>query len=258
MIGAVCFKVTNEYEVRIYMVGTYEQIDWTNPSPCVLGENYTCYALKNEEAGNAIQIVTGLNGQHMLRLFETKRYILRLVYEENLDIEVPRFQNENNKFLKLEKDKDYITFQFVNYLGYSRINFTHDNCGQQIVFEIAPEKMNYEEDYIVLTEAIAQVCSELLLEYSGLTSNLFEQSEEEHRTILNNLFFLGSFVTVITYLVCLKQLREIRIVYLVRMKFINRLGAEFRHRNSIHIRSHMVRDGKKLRGQMGHLVLCHK
>lgn len=46
MIGAVCFKVTNEYEVRIYMVGTYEQIDWTNPSPCVLGENYTCYALK--------------------------------------------------------------------------------------------------------------------------------------------------------------------------------------------------------------------
>lgn len=106
MIGAVCFKVTNEYEVRIYMVGTYEQIDWTNPSPCVLGENYTCYALKNEEAGNAIQIVTGLNGQHMLRLFETKRYILRLVYEENLDIEVPRFQNENNKFLKLEKDKD--------------------------------------------------------------------------------------------------------------------------------------------------------
>lgn len=193
MIGAVCFKVTNEYEVRIYMVGTYEQIDWTNPSPCVLGENYTCYALKNEEAGNAIQIVTGLNGQHMLRLFETKRYILRLVYEENLDIEVPRFQNENNKFLKLEKDKDYITFQFVNYLGYSRINFTHDNCGQQIVFEIALEKMNYEEDYIVLTEAIAQVCSELLLEYSGLTSNLFEQSEEEHRTILEQFIFLRQF-----------------------------------------------------------------
>ena len=193
MIGAVCFKVTNEYEVRIYMVGTYEQIDWTNPSPCVLGENYTCYALKNEEAGNAIQIVAGLNGQHMLRLFETKRYILRLVYEENLDIEVPRFQNENNKFLKLEKDKDYITFQFVNYLGYSRINFTHDNCRQQIVFEIAPEKMNYEEDYIVLTEAIAQVCSELLLEYSGLTSNLFEQSEEEHRTILEQFIFLRQF-----------------------------------------------------------------
>lgn len=193
MIGAVCFKVTNEYEVRIYMVGTYEQIDWTNPSPCVLGENYTCYALKNEEAGNAIQIVAGVNGQYMLRLFETKRYILRLVYEENLDIEMPRFQNENNKFLKLEKDKDYITFQFVNYLGYSRINFTHDNYGQQIVFEIAPEKMNYEEDYIVLTEAIAQVCSELLLEYSGLTSNLFEQSEEEHRTILEQFIFLRQF-----------------------------------------------------------------
>lgn len=69
--------------------------------------------LENEEAGNAIQIVTGLNGQHMLRLFETKRYILRLVYEENLDIEVPRFQNENNKFLKLEKIKIILHFSLL-------------------------------------------------------------------------------------------------------------------------------------------------
>lgn len=194
MIGAVCFKVANEYEVRIYMVGTYEQIDWKNKLPCILGENYSCCNFKNEEMGNsAIQIVNVPDGEYVLRLTETKRYVLRLVYDNNLDIELPRFQNENNKFLKLEKDKDSITFQFVNYLGYSRINVVYDNCEQQIVFEVAPEKMNYEEDYIALTEAIAQVCSELLLEYSGLTSNLFEQSEEEHKTVLEQFIFLRQF-----------------------------------------------------------------
>lgn len=77
------------------------------------GRKLYLLCFENEEAGNAIQIVTGLNGQHMLRLFETKRYILRLVYEENLDIEVPRFQNENNKFLKLEKIKIILHFSLL-------------------------------------------------------------------------------------------------------------------------------------------------
>lgn len=194
MIGAVCYKVTNEYEVRIYMVGTYEQIDWTNKLPCVLGENYYSCNLKNDTAGNStIQVVYGLDGEYVLRLFETKRYVLRLVYNDNLNIELPSFQNENNKFLKLEKDKDCITFQFINYLGYSRVNFVHNNCKQQIVFEVAPEKMDYEEDYIALTEAIAQVCAELLLEYSGLTSNLFSQSDEVSKTVLEQFIFLRQF-----------------------------------------------------------------
>lgn len=194
MIGAVCFKVTNEYEARIYMVGTYEQIDWINKLPCDLGENYYCCNFVNgKEVGSAIQVVNGLDGECVLRLIETKRYVLRLVYNENLNIELPRFQNENNKFLKLEKDKDCITFQFINYLGYSRVNFIHDNYKHQIVFEVAPEKMDYEEDYIALTESIAQVCAELLLEYSGLTSNLFSHSDEEHKTVLEQFIFLRRF-----------------------------------------------------------------
>lgn len=194
MIGAVCFEVTNEYEVRIYMVGTYEQIDWINRLPCVLGENYFICNFKNDVAGNsAIQIVNRLNGEYILRLIETKRYVLRLVYDDKLNIELPQFQNEKNKFLKLEKDKDCITFQFINYLGYSRINLIHNNCGQKIVFEVAPDKIDYEKDYIALTEAIAQVCSELLLEYSGLTSNLYRQSEEEYKTVLEQFIFLRQF-----------------------------------------------------------------
>lgn len=194
MIGAVCFKVTEEYEVRIYMVGTYEKIDWTNKLPCVLGENYFSCKFKNDiEDSSTIQIAKGLDGEYVLRLVETKRYVLRLVYVDNLNIELPRFQNENNKFLKLEKDKDCITFQFINYLGYSRINLDYNDCEQQIVFEVVPEKMDYEEDYIVLTEAIAQVCAELLLEYSGLTSNLFSQSDEEYKTVLEQFIFLRQF-----------------------------------------------------------------
>lgn len=194
MIGAVCFKVTSEYEARIYMVGTYDQIDWTNELPCILGERYVCYDFKDEKDKNsALKIVEGLDGKYSLQLIETKRYVLRLIHNDNVEIELPRFQNENNKFLKVEKDKDSITFQFINYLGYSRISFDQEDNVQQLAFEVIPEKMDYEEDYVALTEAIAQVCSELLLEYSGVTSNLFTQSEETSKTVLEQFIFLRQF-----------------------------------------------------------------
>lgn len=194
MIGAVCFKVTSEYEARIYMVGTYDQIDWTNELPCILGESYACYNFKNEKDNSSVlKIVEGLDGKYSLQLIETKRYVLRLIHNENAEVKLPRFQNENNKFIKLERDRDSITFQFINYLGYSRIIFRQENDEQQLKFEVIPEKMDYKEDYVALTEAIARICSELLLEYSGVTSNLFTQSDETSETVLEQFIFLRQF-----------------------------------------------------------------
>jgi len=194
MIGAVCFKVTSEYEARIYMVGTYDQIDWTNELPCILGKKYACYGFKDEKDKiTTLKVVEGLDGKYILQLIETKRYVLRLIHNDKVEVELPRFQNENNKFLKLEKDRDSILFQFINYLGYTRITFGQEADVQQLAFEVIPEKMDYEEDYVALTEAIAQVCSELLLEYSGVTSNLFTQSEESSKTVLEQFIFLRQF-----------------------------------------------------------------
>ena len=40
MIGAVCCKLNNEYEFRLYLLGTYNQIDWQTSMSCALGDNY--------------------------------------------------------------------------------------------------------------------------------------------------------------------------------------------------------------------------
>lgn len=40
MIGAVCCKLNNEYEFRLYLLGTYNQIDWQTSLSCALGDNY--------------------------------------------------------------------------------------------------------------------------------------------------------------------------------------------------------------------------
>ena len=47
MIGAICYKVTSEYQAKIYMVGTYNQIDWTNEHSCTLGEDFVFFAPKD-------------------------------------------------------------------------------------------------------------------------------------------------------------------------------------------------------------------
>ena len=53
--------------------------------------------------------------------------------------------------------------------------------------------ITYEDDYIELTESLAEKCSELLLEYSGLTSNMFSMSDEDTRTLLEQFIFLRRF-----------------------------------------------------------------
>ncbi len=194
MIGAVNFKVTNEYNARIYMVGTYNQIDWVNEFPCALGENFTVYNFSDETPRDVVMTISdSVDDRSILRLLETKRYILRLIHKSGGNVEIPHFQNENNKFLKLDKDKDSVTFQFINYLGRSKITFNYDGLHRELAFEVVPKKMDYEEDYIKLTESLAQVCSELLLEYAGSTSNLYRQTEETSKTVLEQFIFLRQF-----------------------------------------------------------------
>ena len=51
--------------------------------------------------------------------------------------------------------------------------------------------MNYEEDYIELTKKLAEECAEILLEYSGVTSNRFETSDTNSaKTLFGAVYFL--------------------------------------------------------------------
>ena len=192
MIGAIGLKLSETCKARLYLVGTYSLIDWNVAGLSALGDEFESYDFK-ESAGQQplISVVRGLDNSYVLRLVETKRYILKI--ESNIPDEVvlPHFQNEGNKYLKCDKDKDSVLFQFVNYLGRSRINFTGYDIS--LKFEIVPDKMNYEDDYIKLTEALADVCAELLLDYAGATSNMFSQSNTDRKTLLEQFIFLRKF-----------------------------------------------------------------
>lgn len=194
MIGAICFKISNKCRAKIYLAGTYSYINWDIENTSDLGAQFVTYEVKGVFAQQpVITIAKGLNEEYVLRLVETKRYMLKMECDEEKLVGLPRFQNEGNKFLKCERDRDSVSFQFINYLGRSKIHFSVGDIVKTLQFEVIPDKMNYEDDYICLTEALAEICSELLLEYSGSTSNVFRQSDKEQRTLLEQFIFLRQF-----------------------------------------------------------------
>lgn len=194
MIAAICFKVNDKCKVKLYLVGTYNSINWDDEKISALGEQYFTYHFKESVSQKeSIFIEQGLDGEFVLRIVETRRYIIKTECDEGNAANLIHFQNEENKFLKCDRDKDSVSFQFINYLGRSRIIV---QCGEEnhsLHFEVVPDKIDYEDDYICLTEALGQICSELLLEFSGATSNVYSQTESEQRTILEQFIFLRQF-----------------------------------------------------------------
>lgn len=192
MIAAIEFKIDDKREAVLYLAGSYNCIDWSSGDITKLGDDIRAFSYKQGQKGQpAVVIQEGIDGEYVLRLIETKRYILRV--QGNTDIVLPQFQNENNKFLKIDKDRDSITFQFINYLGRSRIVFPAEGLYKRLSFEVVPNKMDYESDYIGLTEALAQECAGLLLDYSGVTSNRYSLSNENSESLLEQFIFLRQF-----------------------------------------------------------------
>lgn len=192
MIGAICLRLNEKCRAKLYPVGTYSRIDWNTECSTELGDEFVGYKFI-EDSGQQpiISIAQSLDGEYILRLTETKRYVIKMENDDSVEQDLPCLQNEGNKFLKCDKDRDSVTFQFINYLGKSKIHFNETDI--TLSFEVIPDKMNYEEDYIRLTEALAEVCSELLLDYSGSTSNVYKQSENSKKTLLEQFIFLRKF-----------------------------------------------------------------
>lgn len=194
MVAAICVKINDNIKAKLYQVGTYSSVDWEQEENSALGDHYVTYSYKKEcPQKPSIFICKGIDGINMLRIIETKRYVLKIESNQGTDVPLPRFQNEGNKLLKCDKDKDSVTFQFVNYLGRSRLFFDSEAKTDPLLFEVIPDKMNYEDDYVALTESLAEICSELLLEFSGVTSNLYKQIEESSKTLLERFIFLRQF-----------------------------------------------------------------
>ena len=103
-------------------------------------------------------------------------------------------KNESNRLLKIERDDNVsLTFQFVNYLGKTELIYDGKDGEHHLPFEVVPDKINYEEDYVKLTEAIAEECSALLLDYTSPTSLVFKQDYKKDQNVLEQFIFLRQF-----------------------------------------------------------------
>ena len=196
MIGAFCYKFNNNIFAKIYPAGKYDSIEWANGFQKLEHSEYIFFNYKETEACESQEIIieNPVDQSFCLRLRETVRYCCRICGDgqtpEELNKYLPLFINENNKFLKIDKDIDSLSFQFVNYLGYCHLLFPVDNTKIQI--EIVPNKIDYEDDYIKLTESIAEECAALLLDYSGVTFTKFTHSNED-ANLLEQFIFLRQF-----------------------------------------------------------------
>lgn len=198
-IAAVSFKDKNGIEFMIYPQGEWDTIDF---DVATLEEDIDMTAYEEKEAASKtalskLDIATSVDGQKTLRLRETVTYTCTLkdIKQDGLNQICKNlvFPNEkNNKFLKVTRDRDAISFRFVNYLGRTHLKNSTDETVAD--FEIVPQKMNYEEDYIELTKKLAEECAEILLEYSGVTANRFGTSyTNSAETLLEQFIFLREF-----------------------------------------------------------------
>lgn len=194
-IAAVSFKDKNGIEIVIYPQGEWDYIDF---EAATFDEGTDMIAYKTKEAViSKFDIATSVDGKRILRIRETVTYTCRQRYGSKNDTDQLcrnlTIQNEkNNKFLKVTRDRDALSFRFINYLGRTHLK----NAANETIadFEIVPQKMNYEEDYIELTKKLAEECAEILLEYSGVTSNRFDSSDKNSsQTLLEQFIFLREF-----------------------------------------------------------------
>ena len=184
-IVAVSIKLDNTHEAIIYPSGTSS---FVNLKPTSEGDLFFYKTETSDKKQYFEYKESGLN-INCLRLKETVRYCCKVTNCTNNYY--PHITNEDNKLVKLEKEDDRIIFQFINYLGKSYIVF--GNTGKNIKFEVVPDKINYEEDYVKLTEAIAEECSALLLDYTSPTSLNFLQDSTKESNILEQFIFIRQF-----------------------------------------------------------------
>lgn len=198
LIGAVCISENGIRIAKLYQSGTHAQIDWDDEAESGIdGLTYCGFkaddVTKRPETTTAFSIAKGLDGSHTLRINETMRYVLE--YEpapKGRALPTAVFQNEGGN-LKCDRNGVSVSFQYVNYLGRSKIRFGEEADSPVLAFDVVPLKMGYEDDYIELTEELAEKCAALLLDYAGSTSNVFSLADESHDTLLEQFVFLRQF-----------------------------------------------------------------
>ncbi len=185
--------------IKIFPAGEHENIDWEE-NPALRIQSFKFYSRRNALNAKSKEFIEYSEKSDYnilpLRLKETVRYKCRVESKDKSDNcnFNPHLKNEDNKLLKIERDeKNSFTFQFINYLGKAAIIFNDGKNEYSFDFEVVPDKINYEEDYVKLTEAIADECSALLLDYTSPTALTFRQDSSKDSSILEQFIFLRQF-----------------------------------------------------------------
>lgn len=198
--AAFVFHVDSTLVLKLYPAGKHNEIDWNHAA--FSDGSFDFYDLKDSGTGEKSYVEYSPDNElniEPIRLKETVRYKCSVSYSQkggNDDFAHfnPHLKNESNKLLKLERDDfSSLTFQFINYLGKSELVFASKDGEHHLPFEVVPDKINYEEDYVKLTEAIADECSALLLDYTSPIALTFRQNSSKDSNILEQFIFLRQF-----------------------------------------------------------------
>lgn len=134
-------------------------------------------------------------GLNALRIFELRDYAWELDIEDAKKVS----KIEITSSLIKSQDRDlwrgtgrHGRFQFVNFLGAAWIEVKVDNLQTvRIPFEVTSPKLDYEQEYRSMVEAIGNECQQLLLEWGTPTTlNISSDPEKRAQTLLERFLFL--------------------------------------------------------------------
>lgn len=187
-----------KYEgVQFYLVSDYEH---KNDFESVFeDENYTVEGVRYED-GKILYKSDADDIFNNVRILETAEYDCKIFTSCDYKI----YPMPELKAVLKDENKKHYSFRVINYLGKSCIKIisndmtyhdaNKDNVIAEIKFEVVPTKIDYEEDYIKLTEDIAQKCSELLIDFASPTQLTFNQDfSKEYKTPLEKFIFIKKF-----------------------------------------------------------------
>ncbi len=132
-------------------------------------------------------------GLSALRLFELRDYLWELDFDgAKPEVNVTSSLDQSNDRDLWKPHAGYGRFRFVNYLGSAWIEVAVS--GQppvRVHFEVASPKLDYEQEYRSMVEAIGAECQQLLLEWGTPASlNLASDPEKQAQTLLEQFLFL--------------------------------------------------------------------
>ena len=112
-------------------------------------------------------------GLNPLRLFEMRDYVWEFIFSERLEppsVEITSSLHQSSDRDLWKARGKHGRFRFVNYLGSAWIEATVEGQPRRIPFEVASPKLDYEQEYRSLVEAIGEECQQLLLEWGSPAS----------------------------------------------------------------------------------------